>query len=341
MTTLCGYELAEVRRSLRDAIGRRDRRASQRWAAELVATPGAIGSLWSALWLSCESSSTGNPTLPILLGQSWSSVSAKAHEYAGDWIGFRNDSAVRREVAEIIIRLLDYPRQTITLWPTKEVALYDVSTLKDNAPSAAADGRIVISVWNRQHDSMELRQMAGFWIEALQRGDVRIALSATFWTMMPTTELKCGPRGPKELSAKQRASPLWFWLSIGSAYMKSRTDLHPGWITMHETFIDAFMLHYKRWTATERLKILLLWILQIRATMVIQPASLWTIQAVQDMDIDLPYKEIIVEFSAAKAPEKKAEKKEKVEKIEPKSTAEEKLKQGNAQVMALLGISDE
>jgi hypothetical protein len=52
--TICGYELTDVRKSLRGAIGRRDRRVAQRWAAELVATPGAIGSLWAALWLSCE-----------------------------------------------------------------------------------------------------------------------------------------------------------------------------------------------------------------------------------------------------------------------------------------------
>ena len=46
--TLCGYAIVDVRKSLVEAIDRRDRRAAHRWAAELVATPAAVGSLWAA-----------------------------------------------------------------------------------------------------------------------------------------------------------------------------------------------------------------------------------------------------------------------------------------------------
>ena len=350
--TLCGYELPDVRKSLREAIGRRDRRAAHRWAAELVATPGAIGSLWASFWLSCETSMDGNPTFPILLSQKWAELVDTATRLAGDWAAFRNDETVRKTVMDITIRLLDYNRQAIITWPSKEVALYDVSTTLEKVSPPTADSPVVTSVWSRNHDCMELRQLAGHWIEALSRGDIRIALSIVLWTMLPTTKIKCGPRGPPS----SRTGAMWYWFSIGSSLLKS-LGAHPGWLTMHDVTIEAMTEHYKRWSSTERLKILLFWIIQIKAAMVrSNDTTLWSIKSVQMTveEIDLPYKEIAVEFSNQGAPviqappvvqappagQKKEPKPTKSKKQESgEAKIMEKINEGDSQIMALLGIS--
>lgn len=112
--TICGYALADVRKSLREAIDHRDRRAAHRWAAELVVTPGAVGSLWASYWLAwaaAQGAGSASPTIPILLKQTWSSITNAAHDL-GDWAAFRNEPEIRACVAETTTRLLDQSRQT-------------------------------------------------------------------------------------------------------------------------------------------------------------------------------------------------------------------------------------
>jgi hypothetical protein len=355
--TLCGYELADVRRALRDAIDRREQRTACRWTAEFVATPGAVGSLWAACWLAWAAAAGGpSPTLPILLRQSWGKVAEMAHGYGGDWTAFRNDPQVRAEATEIVTRLLGLPRQTPVVWPTKELVLYDVSMLQTAPVPAAADGPAVMRVWQRGDDALEFRLMAGRWIDALERGDLRVALSAVAWTMMPTTlkEHKCAERGPATLTAKQRACPIWFWLEIGRALLLSKSAEHPpihrGWPTMHTAIAEAFRLHYKRWTAADRMRMLLAWILQIRATCLPHLPSLWEAPALQLSltEIDLPYKEIAAELAgpdlairpgpaggAGTAAKPVDEKKARM------ARAEAKMADADAKIMAMMGLSED
>ena len=335
--TICGYDLTDVRKSLREAIGRRDRRAAQRWAAELVATPGAIGSLWAALWTACETTATGNPSIAILLSQTWTTMIEVAKGVGKEWAQFRNDEKVRRTVAELVERMLDYPRQPVITWPSKEVALYDVSTTT-GVSAAASDSPAILSVWSRNHDSIELRHVAGHWIEALERGDIRIALSILLWSLLPTTKIQCGKRGP---------SPLWFWFSVGAATLKNR-GVHQGWLAMHDDIVAAVTDHYKRLSANDRLRIVLFWILQLRASILDREGQgtnngLWSIKSVTVSDIDLPYKEIAAEIAGGGTvqevePPKKAVKTEKTEKQAQQSKMEEKIKVADEQIMALLGI---
>jgi hypothetical protein len=362
--TLCGYELADVRRTLRDAVDKRDGRAAARWTAELVATPGAIGSLWASYWLawaSAQGAGSASPTIPILLRQSWTTATelAHGHSVSGDpdfWRAFRNDPTVRALAAEMTHRLISQPRQTPVVWPSKEIVLYDVSTMRDTAPPPAADGEAVMAVWQREEDSMELRIMAGRWIDAIQRGDLRTALSAVAWTMLPpaqqslTYPLKIAERGPAALTAKQRASPIWFWLALGrSVILRRGSSLHRGWNTMHGAITEAFRLHFARWTAVDRMRVLLAWILQIRATYLPQPESLWAAPAVQQHAavIDLPYKEIAAELSDpshAVIQHERAPTQATVEKDEKKATAarmESKLLEADAQIMKMMGLTED
>jgi hypothetical protein len=331
--TLCGYTLLDVRKSLREAIGRRDRRASNRWVAELVATPAAIGSLWASYWLSCEASVDGNPSLPLLLGQTWTTLVQTAQAAQSNWTLFRNDEAVRRTVAEITCRLLDYPRQTMPSLPVKDVALYDVSTILEKPMPASADSPIVLGVWSRNHDSMELRHLAGHWIDSLHSGEMRLSVSILVWSLLPTTKLKCGPRGP----SGSKDSPIWYWFSLGAALLKAKS-LHPGWLTFHDTTVDAMKTHYRHWSAAERLKILMFWTLNLRACIAGSKES-WTIGPItlSTEEIDLPYKEIANELGSKKTvvpiqtkveskPETKAEK------------LSQKMKAADDTVLAMFGV---
>lgn len=342
--TTCGYDLGEVRKSLREAIGRRDRRAANRWAAELVVTPGAIGSLWSSYWLACESSADGNPTLPILMGQTWATLVEKAQSCATDWAIFRNDEGIRRSVAELTCRLLDYPRQSVPSLPGKEVALYDVSTVLEKTIPASADSPIVLGAWSRNHDSMELRQLAGHWIDAIHSGEMRIALSILVWSLLPSTKVKCGPRGPKKIPATAKGSPMWFWFSLGASLLKA-INVHPGWLTFHDMTVEAMTDHYRRWSPTERLKILAFWTFNIRASLGSKES--WSIQPVPltTEEIDLPYKEIAGELSSkgpvSNDPVSKTQPKTqtpKEEKASKESKLSQKMKDADDTVLAMLGV---
>jgi hypothetical protein len=360
--TICGYGLADVRRSLRDAIDRRERRAADRWTAELVATPGAVGSLWASYWLAwaaAQGAGSSSPTVPILLRQTWETVSTLAYNHGGDWAAFRNDPLVRGLGAEMTVRLLGQTRQTPVVWPTKEITIHDVGNMRAASPPPEADGRIVLQVWIRDEDSMELRMMAGRWMDAIQRGDLRTALSAVAWTLLSVAQqggqqpLKCAERGPATLTPKQRASPLWFWLAVGKSLLAARTNntgLHRGWATMHAAVAEAFRLHYKRWTATDRMRVLLAWILQIRATYEVQQGdALWTAPPLRltVAEIDLPYKEVAAELSDPQAQvirREKAPSPKQLEKDDKKAAAarmEARMAEADAKILAAMGISDD
>ena len=345
--TICGYDLGEVRKSLREAIGRRDRRAANRWAAELVVTPGAIGSLWASYWLACEASADGNPTLPILFGQTWTTLVSKAQSCATDWAHFRNDEGVRRSIAELTCRLLDYPRQSVPSLPGKEVALYDVSTVLEKVSPASADSPVVLGVWSRNHDSMELRQLAGHWIDAIQKGEMRIALSILVWSLLATTKVKCGPRGPgpspQKIPATAKSSPMWYWFSLGASLLKS-TNAHPGWLTFHDMTVEAMTDHYRRWSPTERLKILAFWTFNLRASL--SSKESWSIQPVTltTEEIDLPYKEIAAELAGKNSLNQQVTQTQtqkqtpKDEKASKESKLSQKMKDADDTILAMLGI---
>ena len=352
--TLCGYEIADVRRSFRDAVDRGDRRAAYRWTAELVATPGAVGSLWASYWLAWAAVAGGpSPTLPILLRQGWDGIVAAAHKHSGLWREFRNDPDVRTQAADTTTRLLDLPHQTPVVWPSKEIMLYDVSTLRDTVVPAQSDGSVVMTVWKRGEDSMDLRLMAGHFIAALERGELRMALSAISWSLLPahiaSGEVKVASRGPSTLTAKQQASPIWFWLELGRILLNNRVSsvgLHRGWPTAHRAIHEAFRTHWRRWTAADRLRILLAWVLQLRAALQREPhpESLWVANpfTLTLSEIDRPYQEIAAELAHPDAVLFKNDKIPVAPVIDSKKAAAERaearMAEADAKIMAMLGL---
>jgi hypothetical protein len=356
--TICGYGLADVRKSLCAAVDRRERRAAHRWTAELVTTPGAVGSLWAAYWVAwaaAQGAGSASPTIPIILKQSWDSISelAAEHIHAGDgWPAFRNDQRVRAMTTEMTARLINQARQTPVIWPSKEITQHDIATARETAPPPQADGPIVMRVWIRDEDHMELRMAAGRFIDAIERGELRQALSVVAWTLLPPVHqklpvpLKIGVRGPVALAPKQRASAIWFWLELGRALLLARPNLHRGWVTLHNAIAEAFRLHYKRWTAAERMRILLAWILQLRASYSSQPESLWSAPPMTHTthDIDLPYKEIAAELSNPNTPiirNDKAPEPEKESKRAAAARIEAQLQEADSAILAAMGLTED
>ena len=359
MDTLCGYGLADVRKTLWGAIDRRELRAAHRWTAELVATPGAVGSLWASFWVawaSAQGAGGATPTLPILLAQTWDKMSGIAYSYEGDWVAFRNDPSVRALAGEMVIRLVQQPRRTPVVWPKREIIAHDVEGIRGGHPPVEADGFIVTRVWRRGADSMELRLMAGRWLVALREGDLRTALSVVAWTLMTPAQqgmikpLQVGERGPVDLPPKARCSPLWFWLEIGRLVLIEKDGLHKGWVSMHTSVAEAFRLHYRRWSAADRMRVLLAWILQVYSSW--QPngaEGLWDIPSVSQRidNIDLPYKELAAELAdPARAVVKEevaptARKIAREERDRQKMAMESKMAEADAAIMAVLGVTDD
>jgi len=294
-------------------------------------------------WAAAQGAGSASPTIPILLKQSWSSIANAAHDLGGDWTAFRNEPEIRACVTETTTRLLDQSRQTPVVWPTKEITLYDVANMRSASPPVATDGPAVMSTWQRNGDAMELRMMGGHFLTSLESGDLRGALSAVAWALMPQPQpLKCAERGPTALPAKARASPLWFWLELGAQWFRQRQGIHRGWPTMHAAITEAFRNNYKRWTATERMRMLLAWTLQLRASLLPQQESLWTAPPVQQQltDIDLPYKEIAAELANPNTVILKTPVGQKKE-LSQKSRSEAKMAEADAAIMAALGITED
>ena len=109
---------------------------------------------------------------------------------------------------------------------------------------------------------------------------------------------------------------------------------------MHNAVDEAFRVHYKRWSTVERMRILLAWTLQIRASMTQQPDSIWKAEPLnQSVEvIDLPYKEIAAELADPDAVLRQKQTKEKQEEQTNKTRSEAKMAEADAAVMAALGL---
>ena len=245
--TMCGYELTDVRKSLCDAINRRDSRSAYRWTAELIATPRALGSLFASYWQSWAITQS-HATIPILLKQTWELLTDSIRQMDGDWAAFRNDPQIRRTAAEMTLRLIEQPRTFIIVWPTKDIILYDISQLRSRDVPVLADSPFVMDVWQRNEDVMDLRVMAGHFLTALESGDLRIALSIIAWSLMSPFQqglafpLKAAERGPAALPVGLRRSPLWFWFEIGGAWMR-HYDSGVGQIRHYDSGVGQLRHH--------------------------------------------------------------------------------------------------
>ena len=137
---------------------------------------------------------------------------------------------------------------------------------------------------------------------------------------------------------------------MGRACLLGRgAALHRGWPTAHRAIAEAFRTHWRRWTAADRMRMLLAWVLQIRAAIqpIPHPASLWIAPSVslRLVDIDLPYRELAAEMvadtsaaSSGGGPVLARPLSEKEKKRQAAARIETQMATADAQVMALLGL---
>lgn len=344
--TRCGYQLADVRKSLILAIEHRDKATAQRWAAELVATPAAFGSLWASYWISWAEAQSG-PAIPIILRQSWGEMTDSIYALEGDWVKIRNDAEVRRQVCALTIRMIDQPRPSPAYWPSKDLVQRDVALVRSSEEAAAIFDNVVRGVWQNIDDSMELRFLAGRFLHSIEAGDMRVCLSLLTWSFWTPAQqglplpLKIAERGPPSLPAKIRSSPLWFWLELGGAWITHRgTAIHPGWRTMHTAVVSAFRDHYKRWTPGNRMSMLLAWTILLRQSCVDSGPDIWIpkiVPALSLAEIDRPYREIAEELANPDTVKRAAFKAAHEE--SSKTSSERKLEESDALIMATLGLT--
>jgi hypothetical protein len=364
--TLCGYELTDVRKSLCDAINRRDSRSAYRWTAELIATPRALGSLFASYWQSWAITQS-HATIPILLKQTWELLTDSIRQMDGDWAAFRNDPQIRRTAAEMTLRLIEQPRTSIIVWPTKDIILYDISQLRSRDVPVLADSPFVMDVWQRNEDVMDLRVMAGHFLTALESWDLRIALSIIAWSLMSPFQqglafpLKAAERGPAALPVGLRRSPLWFWFEIGGAWIRHDSvgrghhdsgvgqKKHPGWLTAHTAIVTAMREHFKRWSITDRMRILLAWVLHLRNSVSVTSRSVdWSapVLVLPDTEVDIPYKELAIEIANPDSlisheggdDDDESPAAQKRRKAEQRRKAELKLAEADAEIFSAMGL---
>ena len=109
----------------------------------------------------------------------------------------------------------------------------------------------------------------------------------------------------------------------------------------------AFETHWKRWTSSERMRVLLAWVLQLR-TCFAGTSVEWSATPVDQRteEIDLPYKEVAAELAGSDAgirpPQQldtQSQSKSK-SKSETQSKSEAKMAAADAALAAMLGIDD-
>jgi len=107
---------------------------------------------------------------------------------------------------------------------------------------------------------------------------------------------------------------------------------------MHDVTVEAMNDQYKRFSSVDRLRIMLFWTMQIKASLTSKET--WSIKPVEISvgEIDLPYKEIVNEIlSPTHVPvtKKVADPETKESK---KSKLDQQMKEADDQVLAMLGI---
>jgi uncharacterized membrane protein YcgQ (UPF0703/DUF1980 family) len=108
--------------------------------------------------------------------------------------------------------------------------------------------------------------------------------------------------------------------------------------------VEAMTDHYRRWSPTERLKILAFWTFNLRASL--SSKESWSIQPVTltTEEIDLPYKEIAAELAGKNSLNQQVTQTQtqkqtpKDEKASKESKLSQKMKDADDTILAMLGI---
>ncbi len=219
--TLCGYGWGDVGGALTKSIAAGDMTKSQRWAAELVCSPGGLGRLEAHLfhiWAQMlgPGLAPGWPQVWIKNIQHIRLIWSKA---GGDIRVVRNTPSVRQAVAEAVSWLVLGVKRALPAIPKPEDCFRESEAMRARLRSGGGAGDQVACrrVWVGGQDGHDLKTIGNELEAALRANQAPRMLFWIVWLLTLDTQKEVPPvkeRAPPELTGKQRKSVAWFLVAL-------------------------------------------------------------------------------------------------------------------------------
>jgi hypothetical protein len=219
--TLCGYGWGDVGGALLKAVAAGDMTKSQRWAAELVCSPGGMGRLEAHLF-HCWATVMGPgiaPGWPQLWLKNIQHIRLIWHKAGGDIRTVRNTPSVRQAVAEAVAWLVLGPKRPLPPIPKPEDCFRESQAVRLRLQNGGGSGDQVACrrVWAAGQDGPDLKTIGNELEAALRANQIPKLLFWIVWLLTLDTLKDCPPvkeRAPPDLTGKQRKSVAWFLVAL-------------------------------------------------------------------------------------------------------------------------------
>ncbi len=219
--TLCGYGWGDVGGALTKSVAAGDMTKAQRWAAELVCSPGGLGRLEAHLfhiWAQMlgPGLAPGWPQVWIKNIQHIRLIWSKA---GGDIRVVRNTPSVRQAVAEAVAWLVLGVKRVLPAIPKPEDCFRESEAMRARLRSGGGAGDQVACrrVWVGGQDGHDLKTIGNELEAALRANQAPRMLFWIVWLLTMDTQKEVPPvkeRAPPDITGKQRKSVAWFLVAL-------------------------------------------------------------------------------------------------------------------------------
>ena len=219
--TLCGYGWTDVCSALIRAIANADIARAQRWAAELVCSPGGLGRLEATL-LHAYALHVGpkcNPDWTRSFKNMQSIVRNIFARSGGDVRTVRNTPAVRTSVAEVVALLVYSSKNSLPSLPTSADVMKEAepTRVRLKTTGGAGDQSVTLRLYDPKEDAPDLKTIGNEFEAALRSNNIPVILFWIVWTFTLDSAHDCPrakERGSASLTAKAKSSLIWFLLFL-------------------------------------------------------------------------------------------------------------------------------
>lgn len=219
--TLCGYGWGDVGGALTKAVAAGDMTKAQRWAAELVCSPGGLGRLEAHLfhiWAQVMGPGLA-PGWPQVWLKNIQHIRLIWHKAGGDIRTVRNTPSVRQAVAEAVAWLVLGVKRVLPAIPKPEDCFRESEAMRTRLRSGGGAGDQVACrrVWVGGQDGHDLKTIGNELEAALKANQAPRMLFWIVWLLTMDTQKEVPPvkeRAPPELTGKQRKSVAWFLVAL-------------------------------------------------------------------------------------------------------------------------------
>ena len=219
--TLCGYGWGDVGGALQKAVLAGDMTKAQRWAAELVCSPGGLGRLEAHLvhiWAQVMGPGLA-PGWPQVWLKNLQHIRLIWSKAGGDIRTVRNTPSVRQAVAEAVAWLVLGVKRVLPAIPKPDDCYRESEAMRKRLQSGGGAGDQVACrrVWVGGQDGPDLKTIGNELEAALRGNQVPRMLFWIVWLLTLDTQKEVPPvkeRAPPELTGKQRKSVAWFLVAL-------------------------------------------------------------------------------------------------------------------------------